>query len=184
VHCSVGTDNHRGGWLAGEHLLSQGATRIAFLGDVRAPELGLRFAGLSAALAAAGAALPVMLETHLATDVMYDEIAAHLDRDGAGIDGIFAGSDAIAMMTLRALADHGIAVPQAVRVVGYDDLPLAVQTVPRITTVRQEFAVGAKAMVERLLARMGGVAMPSLVLDPTLVVRGSSDANAEGGALT
>jgi DNA-binding LacI/PurR family transcriptional regulator len=87
-------------------------------------------------------------------------------------------------MTLRALADHGIAAPQAVRVVGYDDLPLAVQTVPRITTVRQEFATGAKAMVERLLARMGGVAMPSLVLDPTLVVRGSSDAGVEGGALT
>lgn len=183
VHCSVGTDNHRGGWLAGQHLLAKGATRIAFLGDVRAPELDLRFAGLSAALAAAGAAPPVMLETHLATDVMYQEIAAHLDQQGAGIDGIFAGSDAIAMMTLRALADHGISVPHAVRVVGYDDLPLAIQTVPRITTIRQEFAIGAKAMVEQLLARIKGVLTPSLVLAPALVVRGSSDATFEAGGV-
>ncbi|WP_199857176.1 LacI family DNA-binding transcriptional regulator [Sphingomonas sp. EC-HK361] len=181
VHCSVGTDNFRGGRLAGEHLLSTGATRIAFLGDVRAPEFGLRFAGLSAATAAAGAAPPVLLETHLAADVMYAEIGAHLDKHGAVIDGIFAGSDVIAMMTLRALADHGIRVPEAVRVVGYDDLPLARQTVPRITTVRQDFAGGAKAMVDRLLARMIGDAMPSLKLPPSLVIRGSSDAAVEAG---
>lgn len=174
VHCSVGTDNLLGGRLAGEHLLASGAERIAFLGDIRAPELRQRFDGLAAALATQGAREPLLLETHLASDVMGREIAAHLERHGDAIDGVFAGSDVIAMMTLRALADRGAPVPQAVRVVGYDDLPLAVQAVPRITTVRQDFAAGAKAMVERLFARLAGRSPGSLQLTPTLVARDST----------
>ena len=174
VHCSVGTDNLLGGRLAGEHLLAAGAGRIAFLGDPRAPELRQRFEGLTAAVIAGGRPAPLLLETHLAADVMGDEIAAHLARHGGGIDGVFAGSDVIAMMTLRALADRGVAVPGAVRVVGFDDLPIAVATVPRISTIRQDFATGAKAMVERLFARMAGTACTSLQLTPELIVRDST----------
>ena len=176
VHCSVGTDNLLGGRLAGEHLLAAGAGRIAFLGDLRAPELRQRFEGLTAAVTAGGRPAPLLLETHLAADVMGAEIAAHLARHGDGIDGILAGSDVIAMMTLRALADQGVAVPETVRVVGFDDLPIAVATVPRISTIRQDFAAGAKAMVERLFARMAGTACESLRLTPELIVRDSTRA--------
>lgn len=171
VHCSVGSDNRAGGRLAGEHLLSRGARRIAFLGDVRAPELRQRFDGLSDALHAHGAPAPLLLETHLATDVMGEEIGWHLDRHGDGIDGIMAASDLIAVRTLRALADRQIPVPGRLQVVGYDDLPLAMQAVPRITSVRQEFATGAVAMVERLFARMAGQPIGSLHLQPSLSVR-------------
>jgi len=175
THCSVGSDNRLGGRLAGEHLLARGARRIAFLGDVRAPELRQRFEGLTAALAAAGVAGgPLLLETHLAADVMIEEIAAHLERHAGALDGVFAGSDLIAMTTLRVLADRGVAVPEAMQVVGFDDLPLATQTVPRITTVRQDFAAGAQAMIERLFARMAGESVRSLQLTPTLVPRGST----------
>lgn len=174
VHCSVGTDNLAGGRMAGEHLLDCGAKRIAFLGDVGTPELRQRFDGLAAALAARGAAPPTLLETHLAADVMGAEIAAHLDRRGAAIDGLFAGSDMIAMAALRSLADHGVPVPGAIQVVGYDDLPLAMQAVPRITTIRQDFAAGAAAMVERLFARMEGQAAEALELAPVLIVRDST----------
>ena len=102
-----------GGRMAGEHLLTAGAERIAFLGDVRTPEIRQRFEGLAAALAQAGRPEPLLLETHLAADVMGSEIAAHLRRHGDAIDGVFAASDVIAMMTLRALADRGVPVPGA-----------------------------------------------------------------------
>lgn len=174
VHCSVGTDNLLGGRLAGEHLLASGAERIAFLGDLRAPELRQRFDGLTAALAANGAHAPLLLETHLASDVMGREIAAHLERHGGAVDGVFAGSDVIAMMTLRALADRGASVPGAVQVVGYDDLPIAIHTVPRISTIRQDFAAGARAMVERLFAAMAGKSPRSLELAPELIIRDST----------
>lgn len=177
VHCCVGTDNRRGGYLAGQHLISTGARRIAFFGDLRAPELRERYEGLSQAMAEAGCVEPpLLLPTHLAVDIMGREIADHLDGHVNRIDAVFAGSDVIAMTTLRALADRGVPVPEAVQVIGFDDLPLAAQAVPRITTVRQDFQTGAHAMVERLFQKMAGGAVKSLQLEPVLVIRDSTRA--------
>ena len=89
-------------------------------------------------------------------------------------DGVFAASDMIAMRTLRALADRAVAVPDRVAVVGFDDLPLASQTVPRLTTVRQDIAPGAAAMVDTLFRRMAGADTPSTIMQPTLIVRDSA----------
>lgn len=177
VHCCVGTDNRRGGYLAGRQLTAAGARRIAFFGDLRAPELRERFEGLSQAMTEADCPdPPLLLQTHLAIDVMGREIADHLDGYAGRIDAVFAGSDVIAMTTLRALADRGIAVPQSVQVIGFDDLPLAAQAVPRITTIHQDFQTGARAMVERLFQKMAGQTVESLQLEPRLVVRDSTRA--------
>ncbi|MEP9401008.1 LacI family DNA-binding transcriptional regulator [Sphingomonas sp. VNH70] len=175
VHCAVGTDNVAGGRLAGERLIARGCRRIAFLGEVRAPEIRDRYDGVAQAMAAAGIAdRPVQLDTHLASDIMEQEIAGHLDRVGRDIDGIAAASDVIAVTTLRVLADRGIRVPGDMPVVGYDDLPIALSAVPRITTVRQDLATGAKAMVDALFRRIAGEDAPSVVLSPMLAERDSA----------
>ena len=169
VHCSVGSDNREGGGLQGKRLIDRGARRIAFLGDVGPPELRQRWEGLREA--AAGAEL-VQLDVHLASDVMGREIAAHIDRL-RGVDGIACASDVIAMTALRVLADHGVRVPDDVAVVGFDDLPLALQTVPRLTTVRQDIARGARELVGALFARIAGDATVPVVMPTTLVERDS-----------
>lgn len=174
VHCAVGTENEAGGRLAGEHLIARGVRRIAFLGELRAPEIRARYAGVFDAAAAAGLPAPLQLDAHLASDMMEQEIAAHMARHLDRIDGIAAGSDVLAMTTLRVLADQGMAVPGDVPVVGFDDLPLALQTVPRLTTVKQDIARGARAMVDALFARIAGEDAPSLVMPPQLVVRDSA----------
>ncbi|AQR63115.1 LacI family transcriptional regulator [Brevundimonas sp. LM2] len=175
THCCVGTDNRLGGYIAGQHLISVGARRIAFFGDLRAPELRHRFDGLSQAMTEAGfIEPPLVLETHLAVDVMGREIADHLDRYGERIDGVFAGSDVIALTTLRALADRGVAVPDKVKVIGFDDLPLAMQAVPRITTIRQDFQTGARAMIDRLFLKIEGKPVSSVTMAPRLIVRDST----------
>lgn len=173
-HCAVGIDNRLGGRLVGERLLARGCRRVAFLGEVRTLELSERFAGLAEALAAGGAEPPLQLDTHLASDIMSGEIATHLDAWGDRIDGIAAASDVIAMHALRLLADHGVAVPGAMPVTGFDDLPLAGQTVPRMTTVRQDLAAGAKAMVRALYARMAGEEVSSVEMVPALIIRDSA----------
>lgn len=173
-HCSVGTDNLAGGRLAGERLVAGGARRIAFLGEVGTPEIAQRHAGLCAALKAAKLPAPLQCDVHLASDIMEQEIAAHVARLGSRIDGVFAASDMIAMTALRVLADHGMSVPDQVRVVGYDDIPLSAQTVPRLTTVRQDVAQGAKAMVAALFDRIAGAEAPGLQMDPVLVARDSA----------
>jgi DNA-binding LacI/PurR family transcriptional regulator len=171
VHCAVGVDNRLGGRLAGERLIARGCRRIAFLGEIRSIELQQRYLGLQDAAAAAGIAAPVQLDTHLASDIMAAEISAHLDRAIGEIDGIAAASDGIAIRTVRALVDRGIRVPDEMAITGFDDLPLAEQTVPRLTTVRQDLVVGAQAMVEALFRRMEGIDAPSLEMTPTLIER-------------
>ncbi len=173
IHCAVGTDNFAGGRLMGERLMAGGHRRIAFLGELRAPEIAQRFHGLSAALADAGAPPALQLDTPLASDGMERHIAAHLERLGDTIDGIAAASDVIALTTMRVLADRQRRVPEDVAVVGYDDLPLASQSVPRITTVRQDTVAGARAMVDALFARIGGADAPPVVMAPILCPRDS-----------
>lgn len=175
VHCSVGSDNKLGGELATRHLLAQGCQTIAFLGNPQALEIGQRLKGCEEALHSAGARSgPIVLPAHLTAETAHAAISAWLDGDGRSADGIVAASDVIAMSALRALAEHGRKVPDDVRVIGYDDLPLANQTTPPLTTVRQDLEEGARLLVEKLLARMDGTPSASAVMPPSLVLRDSA----------
>ena len=171
VHCTVGVNNREGGRLAARCLIERGCRNIAFLGDINAPEFLERYKGLCDATEAAGLPSPVQLPTHIASDTMTEEITAHIPRLREGIDGIAAVSDLIAMHTVRVLADHGISVPGDIAVTGFDDLPLAEQSLPRLTTISQTIAAGARAMVETLFTRMAGEPAPSVEMTPVLVRR-------------
>jgi DNA-binding LacI/PurR family transcriptional regulator len=170
-HCVVGTDNRLGGRLAAERLIAAGAQRIAFLGDTTAIEFAARFAGAEDVARRMGLAPIIALPTHLVPDRASEEIAAHLAAHGGAIDGIFAATDTLAALCLTELRNRKLAVPERIRLVGFDDLPIARQTVPPLTTVRQDIAAGARGLVDLLLRRLAGEKTESLVLPPQLVVR-------------
>ncbi len=171
VHCTVGVDNRAGGRLAGEALIARGCKRLGFVGENIAPEFADRYLGLCDAAAAAGLAKPPQFQVHVASDMMTDEIAGHIDAIRTGCDGIAAVSDLIAMQTVRALADRGVSVPDDIAIVGFDDLPFAEQIIPRLTTISQSIGTGAKAMVAALFERIGGSDVPSVEMQPELVRR-------------
>ena len=170
-HCVVGTDNRLGGRLAAERLVAAGARRIAFLGDIGAMEFGARFAGAQDAAARLGLEPVMVLPTHLSPERASAEIAAHLTAQAGRIDGIFTATDTLAALCLTELRACGLAVPDSVRLVGFDDLPIARQTVPPLTTIRQDIAAGARALVDLLLRRLAGEKTESLILPPELIVR-------------
>lgn len=170
-HCVVGTDNRLGGRLAAERLIAAGAKRLAFLGDTGPMEFAARFAGAEDAAARLGMPPVLALPTHLSPDRASEEIARHLAVHGDAIDGIFAATDTLAALCLTTLRALGRAVPGDVRLVGFDDLPIARQTMPALTTVRQDIAAGARSLVDLLLRRLAGETTESLVLPPELVVR-------------
>lgn len=174
THCSVGTDNRKGGALAVQHLIERGVKRFAFLGDPIAPEIALRLEGARAALATAGLgdALEI-LPAHLTAETAHPAVSQWLSDIDIVPDGIIAASDVIALSTLRALHEHGHSVPDSVRVIGYDDLPLANQTNPPLTTIRQDLVAGAAHLVDLLFRRIGGEKTASVVLEPQLIVRAS-----------
>ncbi len=175
VHCSVGSDNRRGGFLATRHLVERGAKRFAFLGDPVAPEIAERLAGARKALndAAMGDALTI-LPAHLTAETAHPAISAWLEELDDVPDGIIAASDVIALSALRAFSERGFTVPDDVRVIGYDDLPLANQATPPLTTIRQDMVAGAAHLVDLLFRRIGGEKAESIVLEPQLIIRGSS----------
>jgi DNA-binding LacI/PurR family transcriptional regulator len=89
-------------------------------------------------------------------------------------DGIFAASDMIAMATLRLLHERGHRVPDDIAIVGFDGLPMITQTVPQLTSIRQDIAGGAQTMVASLLKRMAGEDTPSTIMAPELIAAESA----------
>ncbi|WP_235839981.1 LacI family DNA-binding transcriptional regulator [Derxia lacustris] len=176
LYCSVGGDNVLGGRLATGHLLVGGRRRILFLGDPKLPEVALRHEGYLQALAGAGIA---PAPDHL-LDVPFDAdvaIAALRERQ-LDFDAVFACSDLLAIATMQTLRERGVAVPEAVAVVGYDDVEIARYCEPPLTTVRQPIALAGIALVEALLAVMAGEAALPRVLPVELVLRRSAGAAA------
>lgn len=169
-HCVVGTDNRLGGKLAAERLIASGAKNLAFLGDTQPIEFAARFAGAKEVADKSGVSISA-LPTHLSPERTGEEIAEHLKEIQGKVDGIFAATDTIAVSCLKELRGRGIAIPRQVKVVGFDDLPISSQTVPPLTTVRQDIAAGARGLVDLLLRRLGGEDTESLVLPPHLMVR-------------
>ncbi|MER7490087.1 LacI family DNA-binding transcriptional regulator [Streptomyces sp. NPDC126497] len=99
------------------------------------------------------------------------------------LDAVFAGNDLMAAGALRVLREHGRRVPDDVAVVGFDDmLPIAEQTEPPLTTVRQDIEEMGRLMARLLLRDLDGTTAsdgnaggaPSAVIFPTTLVRRAS----------
>jgi LacI family repressor for deo operon, udp, cdd, tsx, nupC, and nupG len=102
--------------------------------------------------------------------------AAALRLLDAGVTAVVCGNDLMALGAVRAAQSRGLAVPEQVSVVGYDDSPLMSFTSPALTTVRQPARAMGEAAVRALLDEMRGVPLPNgdLLFHPELVVRGST----------
>ncbi|MBU0556562.1 MAG: LacI family transcriptional regulator [Alphaproteobacteria bacterium] len=174
-HCSVGTDNFLGGQMAMRHLVERGCRRVAFLGNTRAIEIAQRLQGARAVQQEYGSDVDLAeVPTHLAPELSAPDIHAYLDQAEQLPDGIFAASDMIALAAVQALVNRGLSIPADVRIVGFDDLPIAQSIIPPLTTIRQDIASGATQMVDCLLKRIEGKQTGSIILNPNLIVRGST----------
>ena len=169
-HCVVGSNNRLGGKLAAERLIASGAKSLAFLGDTQPIEFAARYAGAKEVATKMGVSIRA-LPTHLSPERIGEEIAKHLREIEGEVDGIFAATDTIAVACLKELRARGMEVPSQLKIVGFDDLPISSQTVPPLTTVRQDIAAGAKGLVDLLLRRLEGEDTESLVLPPHLFLR-------------
>jgi LacI family transcriptional regulator len=170
-------DDRRGIELAVDHLIELGHNRIA---HVAGP------LDLSTGRDRHDAFIGVMNNAGLEPDLIevadyFTEApgakacAALLDR-GTPFTAIVAGNDLIALGCYDVLAERGIACPDEMSVVGFNDMPFADRFHPPLTTVRiHHYAIGATAG-ELLLEQLTDPdAEPrQVLLEPALVVRGST----------
>ncbi len=180
---TIGSDNLGAGRMAGEHLLSLGRRRIAFLGqaDEHYPEFADRYRGLCEALEAAGIVPdPALLRDAISHEEMGFSAMQGLLAEGVTFDAVFAGSDLIAVGAMRALAAAGVAVPDDVAIMGFDDIPAASMTSPPLTTVMQDLKGAGERLVESLIAQIEESDAPPSTLDTQLVVRRSTTGQKAG----
>ena len=148
---SVSTDNLAGSRRATMHLARLGRKRIAFVGG-QDPEGLQRRRGYFDGLTEAGLehdakiALQVAFEFEAA-----DSAITGLIRNRLPFDGIVAASDLMALGAIRAMRRAGLAVPDDVSVVGYDDIMLSRLSTPALTTVRQNAQEAGRVLVGSIL---------------------------------
>jgi LacI family transcriptional regulator len=130
-------DNEAGGRDLGAHLLGLGHRRIAVAaGTVGLTTIADRLAGVEAALAEVGLTLGALPVVH--TDFTRDggRVAAErILREHPATTAIIALNDAMAMGVLSTLRHARIPVPERMSVVGFDDVSVAADLAPSLTTV-------------------------------------------------
>lgn len=177
TYCSVGTDSFRGGDKATSHLIRLGRRRIAFFGDIEAPEALQRYRGYMHAHEKSGVAVDPDLMLHVSFEIESAEAAVQqLMTRGIDFDGIFGASDLIALGAIRRLMRSGRNVPEDVSVVGYDNVYMSAYSSPALTTISQDMARAGRLMVSKLLEAGETGSLESERLPTDLIVRDSCGA--------
>ena len=172
-------DDEGGAMLAVQHLLSIGRKRIAHIaGPERFDAVRLRRSGYVRALSAAGIAYDpsIYLSGPWSETWGRDAIGQLFSGNGPKPDGLFCDNDQLARGAGEALRDRGIAVPQDVAIVGFDNwevMTLAAR--PQLSSIDMNLSTLGREAGEALLAIMGGKPMRGVRRLPcSLVIRESS----------
>lgn len=178
--CSVSVDNVSGGEQAAAHLISLGHRRVVMLtGSVEVQQTADRHAGVRKAFREAG-----LDPDHAVVEVRVPppNVAAtaeaaldHILRLPGPPTAIVCLNDLAALGVISGLRERGIAVPEQMSVVGYDDVVFAPQLTPALTTVWQpKRELGQTAAAMLLDESRPGHRHQSLLYRPRLVVRAST----------
>ena len=173
----VDADNIGGARSAVRYLLDSGRKAIATIAGPPDMAPGIdRLLGYRQALGVAGALDPGMIAYGDFSTMSGQHALLRLIDHRPGIDAVFAASDLMAAGALHALRRLGRRVPRDVAVIGFDDLPVAQQTTPQLTTVRQPVDAMGSRMVSEILAQIAdpGREPSHVVLGTEVVQRGSA----------
>jgi alanine racemase len=179
-HPAVNVDDAGGAEAAARHLLELGHDNLVVIvlpptrSHAMTPTAARRLAGYRAAVRAAGAPEPRMVTagaTMAAGALAFEALPKGRRRP----TGVLAMSDMAAIGLMAAAIASGLRVPEDISIVGYDDLPMAAWTTPRLTTVRQPIVekgrLAARLLIQRLQGKVVGSPPP---LETSLVVRNST----------
>ncbi|MGG7451383.1 LacI family DNA-binding transcriptional regulator [Plantibacter auratus] len=184
---TVVADNASGAAAATRHLLAAGHRRIAFIStlghgepyasgdDVGSSSVGDRIDGFTGALREAGVEDPAA-SVHLnARAEGIDVITRKVLGDPDPVTAIIASDSLVGSAVFRTIRELGLAIPDDVSLIAFDDADWTSLTTPPITVVSQPiYELGAES-ARRLIARIGGAGADAeeFVLAQTLIERGS-----------
>lgn len=160
LSCAIETDSVGAGYKACAALIEAGCRRVAIVRTLYGPDRRPRDReiGFMKALLENGCAYDERLSVAVPVAGDYASAFASVnDRldQGHAADGYFCESDVYALSTIRSLEVHGLRVPEDVKVVGCNDMSVALYNNRAITTIRhQTEAICLKAIenMKRMLS--------------------------------
>jgi LacI family transcriptional regulator len=172
----VTVDNIAAAMTAVNHLISLGRRRIAHIsGQLIIQDAADRFEGYQRALDQAGLARDSRLISlgEFSMTSGYESMKHILKQRP---DAIFCGGDTIAIGAMRAIHEAGLRIPDDIAVVGFDDLDIATQVNPTLTTIRHHVQTIGSTAAQLLIDQIEGrLEHPCQVVLPTeLIVREST----------
>ena len=179
---SLTTDDEAAAAQAVEYLIRRGHRRIGLLGgNLSCSQIGYqRMLGFQHSLQRFQIPYDEELQCEMCRYSMDSAYAAtgRLLARCPDLTAIFAVSDVMAIGCIRALRDFGKRVPEDISVVGYDGIPMASYSVPRLTTIRQDAGSFARQGVNLLLDAIAhSKTPPKHELVPFQLVEGESVAD-------
>jgi LacI family gluconate utilization system Gnt-I transcriptional repressor len=168
IDMAVGYSSKTAAQTVTRYLIGKGYRPLGYIGawpkdNDRARD---RRRGFTAACKAAGVVVDdaSCIETDLDLPAGARAMATLLDRQ-PGIRAVFCSADTLAVGALFELQRRKIAIPERVAIAGFDDLDIASQVVPAITTLRvPRYEIGRRAG-EMICARLSGHAVSKPVVD-------------------
>ena len=184
----IQTDDAKGMAAAVDHLVDSGYRRIGYVEGGARPSNAVRAEAVASSLRSRGIRTP--MRTFAASADAWrapGELAAAVAADLP--DALICYDDKLALALMDALRGLGIRVPNDVGIVGFDGIPFAAFSNPRLTTVAVPSAVMGRVAAESLVRTLLEGTLPDSILLPLeLVVREStrnqppSDARRGAGA--
>ncbi len=143
------SDQHAAGAAAVAHLIARGHRDIAFItGSLDSPTGLERLSGYKSALAQQDIAV---------NEALIVEGKWNAQSGVAAVDALLAGGQPFsAIVAMKRLAERGVAVPEAVSVIGFDDIPLAPYTVPSLSSMKMPVTEMIQETINRLLSMLDG----------------------------
>ncbi len=175
------TDNQCGGYLAAEYLINGGHKNIGFLGDIYASvSFYDRYQGYLKALREYGLDYNPgysVIDRKL-DNLDSEEIALIFEemKNGAGIPtAFFCCNDAEALVILKVLLNMGIAVPEEVSIMGFDDIETSRSVTPELSTMRVQKEMMGRRAVAKLLKKLDDPEEPieKILLSANIINRNS-----------
>lgn len=172
---AIECDNFMGGKLAAEHLISKGCKNLLHLSGVEgnimpADKRALGFIEACEQHEVEHTEVPFSEELYQKME--YVDFLEEIFAMNQEIDGVFASSDVIASQVLQLCKRQKKSVPEDLKIVGFDDIPLAKWTTPTLTTIHQPVKEMAQIAIHTLLdARDGKVVPKNINMAVTLIER-------------
>lgn len=168
--CNLTIDNFDGGRQVGTYLKKMGHRRALLLSDNDICVDAERLAGFREGFAGGETDF---LEVPMNREGRYSFYQENYERIRA-CTAAFAVSDVYAVEFMHFLMERGIAVPEKMSVVGFDDNALCENCFPRLTTVGQDAGERAKMAVHSLKRLWNGDGEPKVETLPVkLIIRDS-----------